>query len=153
MDQIFHLLMKLSTGLNHFGQARDVKMTPVRCAHARSKYCDSCIASNTQYLFTMLDFTEKSAVESTIHFTQRKQFQREITAEQLRDKVYVSKMKTDDQMIPFFKKIRSIPQSWKPVTLDLLGKIKDFQCVCSFPAQNFIGLKLFKFVHEVLTKI
>ena len=62
-------------------------------------------------------------------------------------------MKINDQMIPLFKKIRSIPQSWKPVTLDLLGKIKDFQCVCSLPGQNFIGLRLFKFVHEVLTKI
>ena len=88
--------------------------------HARLKYCDDRFASNPQYLFTMLDFVEKNAVGSAIHFIQRKQFQSEITAEELRDKSHVSKMITDNQMFPSFKKIWGTPEFWKHMTLDVL---------------------------------
>ena len=39
--------------------------------------------SNPQYLYTILDFVEKSTVENTIHFTEHKQFKSGITAGQL----------------------------------------------------------------------
>ena len=117
---------EFSTGINHFNQDREVKITPVKYVHARLKCCDDRFAANPQYLFSMLDFIEKSAVESSIHFAQRKQFQTEVTAGQLRDISNVSNMISEDQIFASFKNIRGTPQYFKNMTYDVLAKIRQF---------------------------
>ena len=117
---------EFSTGINHYNQDREVKITPVKYVHARLKCCDDRFAANPQYLFSMLDFIEKSAVESSIHFAQRKQFQSEITAGQLRDSNNVSNMISEDQIFASFKNIRCTPQYFKNMMLDVLAKIRQF---------------------------
>ena len=50
-----------STGRNHFKEER-VK-------------CDDRFAANPQYIFHALDWIERNAVASSVHFAERKQFQ------------------------------------------------------------------------------
>lgn len=71
----------------------------------RLKSSDNRFASNPQYLFSVLDWIEKTAVASTVNFTQRKQFQSEISAGQLLHSSSVQRMIGDDQLYALFKNI------------------------------------------------
>ena len=51
--------------------------------HARLKCCDDRFAANPQYIFHAVDWIERNAVASSVHFTERKQFQSEISVSQL----------------------------------------------------------------------
>ena len=95
-------LKEYSTGINHFNEDRDNPITPSKYVHARLK-CDDRFASNSQYIFHALDWIERSAVASSIHFAERKQFQSDISVGQLMNKVFVKRMVSDDQISPCLK--------------------------------------------------
>ena len=94
--------------------------------HARLKCCDDRFASNPQYIFQSLDWIERNAVASTIHFTQRKQFQSNISAGQLMNQESVSRMMSADQVFASFKNIRGTPQYFHNMLLDILAKVRQF---------------------------
>ena len=73
-----------STGRrNHFNEEREIPITPSKYVHTRLKCCDDRFASNPQYIFHALDWIERNAVASSVHFAERKQFQSEISVGQL----------------------------------------------------------------------
>lgn len=47
--------------------------------HSRLKYLRDRSASDPQYIFQALHKIERNAVASTVHFTERKQFQTDVT--------------------------------------------------------------------------
>ena len=98
-----------STGINHFNEDRDNPITPSKYVHARLKCCDDRFASNSQYIFHALDWIERSAVASSIHFAERKQFQSDISVGQLMNKDTVTRMISDYQIFSLFKN-RETPQ-------------------------------------------
>ena len=51
--------------------------------HARLKCCDHRFAANPQYMyiFHALDWMERNAVASSVHFAERKQFLSEISVD------------------------------------------------------------------------
>ena len=74
--------------------------------HARLNGCDDRFASNPQYIFHTLDWIERNAVASSIHFAERKQFQSDINAGQLINSDNVRHMISDDQIFASFKNIK-----------------------------------------------
>ena len=64
-----------SIGKGHFNDDREIPITPSKYIHARLKSSDDRWASNSQYIFHALDWIQKSAVTSSIYFSQRKQYQ------------------------------------------------------------------------------
>ena len=94
-----------STGRNHYNEERKVHITPSKYVHARLKCCDDRFASNPQYIFQSLDWIERNAVSSTIHFTERKHFETEMNVGQLVNQDNIRRMLTDDQIFASFKNI------------------------------------------------
>ena len=94
--------------------------------HARLKCCDDRFASNSQYIFHALDWIERNAVASFIHFAERKQFKRDISVGQLMNKDTVKRMISDDQIFTLFKNIRGTPQYFHNMLLEILVKIRQF---------------------------
>ena len=99
-----------STGRNHFNENRHHSITPSKYVHARLKGCDDRFASNFQYIFHALDWIERNAVASSVHFAERKQFQRDIRFGQLVNEDIVKRMISDDQIFPSFKIVRGTCQ-------------------------------------------
>ena len=98
-----------SIGKGHFNDYRNVAITPSKYVHARLKCSDDRFASNPQYIFHALDWIEKNAVASSIHFAERKHFQGDINAGQVTSN-NVRHMISDDQIFASFKSIRGTPQ-------------------------------------------
>ena len=94
--------------------------------HTRLKCCDDRFASNPQYIFHALDWIERNAVASSVHFAERKQFQSEISVGQLVNHNHVRRMISDDQISSAFKNIRGTPHYFHNMLLDVLAKIKQF---------------------------
>ena len=112
-----------STGRNHFNDKREIPITPSKYFHTILKCWDDRFASNPQYIFHALDWIERNAVASTVHFAERKQFQSEISVVQL---VNHKRMISDDQIFSSFKNIRGTPQYFQNMLLDVLAKIRQF---------------------------
>ena len=110
---------------NHFNEEREIPITPSKYVHARLKCCDDRFASNPQNIFHALDWMEKNAVASSVHFAERKQFQSEISVGQLVNHSNVRRMISDDQIFSF-KSIRGTPQYFHNMLLDVLAKIRQF---------------------------
>ncbi len=115
-----------STGENHYNEERKIHITPSKYVHARLKCCDDRFASNPQYIFQSLEWIERNAVASTIHFTERKQFQTEVNVGQLVNPDHVRRMISEDQIFASFKTIRGTPQYFHNMLLDVLAKIRQF---------------------------
>ena len=115
-----------STGRNHFNEEREIPITPSKYVHTRLKCCDDRFASNPQYIFHALDWIERNAVASSVHFAERKQFQSEISVGQLVNHNHVRRMISDDQISSAFKNIRGTPHYFHNMLLDVLAKIKQF---------------------------
>ena len=115
-----------STGRNHFNEEREIPITPSKYVHTRLKCCDDRFASNPQYIFHALDWIERNAVASSVHFAERKQFQSEISVGQLVNHNHVRRMISDDQIFSAFKNIRGTPHYFHNMLLDVLAKIKQF---------------------------
>ena len=77
-------------------------------------------------MFSVLDWVEKTAIASTVNFTQRKQFQSDLNVGQLLNQNNVQKMMSDDQLYASFKNIRGTPQYFENMMLDILAKIRQF---------------------------
>ena len=120
-----------STGRNHFNEKREIPITPSKHVHTRLKCCDDRFASNPQYLFHALDWIERNAVASSVHFAERKQFHSEINVGQLENHSNVRRMIFDDQIFSSLKNIRGTPQYFHNMLLDALAKIRQFE-VCTF---------------------
>ena len=105
-----HLHFLKSTGRNHFNEEREIPITLSKYVHTRLKCCDDRFASNPQYIFHALDWIERNAVASSVHFAERKQFQSEISVGQLVNHNNVKRMISDDQIFSSFKNIRGTPQ-------------------------------------------
>ena len=69
--------------------------------------CDDRFAANPQYIFHALDWIERNAVESSVHFAERKQFQREISIGQLVNRNNVRRMISDYQIFLKTEKLLS----------------------------------------------
>ena len=117
---------EFATGKFHYNYPRDIKLTPIQYAQSRLKCSDNRFASNAQYLFSTLDWVEKSAVASTVNFTMRKQFQSDINVGQALDSSFVQRMIGEDQIYASFKNIRGTPQYFHNMMLDILAKIRQF---------------------------
>lgn len=101
---------EFSTGKYHYNHPRDIEITPIQYVQARLKCSDNRFASNPQYLFSVLDWVEKTAAASTVNFTQRKQFQSDLNVGNLLNHSSVQRMISDDQLYASFKNIRGTPQ-------------------------------------------
>ena len=122
-----------STGKNHYNEERKRYITPSKYVHCRLKCSDGRFAENSQYLFHSLDWIEKNAVASSIHFTERKHFQsREINAGQIVNQQNVTRLITDDLIFASFKNIRGTPQYFKGMLYDVLAKIRHFDIYTAF---------------------
>ena len=64
--------------------------------HVWLKSCDYRFAANRQYMPHALDWIERNALASSVHFAQRKQFKSEIDVGQLVNFDSVRKMISDD---------------------------------------------------------
>ena len=95
------------------------------------KYHDDRFASNPQYIFHALDWIERNAVASSIHFAERKQFQDDISAGQLVNTNNVRRLISDDQIFASFKNIQGTPQYFHNM-LDVLAKVRHFGCTTFF---------------------
>ena len=115
-----------STGRNHFNEERETPITPSKYVHAKLKCCGDRFAANPQYIFHALDWIERNAVASSVHFAERKQFQSEISVGQLVNHNNVRRMISDDQIFSSFKNIRGTPQYFHNMLLDVLAKIRQF---------------------------
>ena len=87
-----------SIGKNHYNEERKFPVTPSKYIHARLKCCDDRFASNPQYIFQALDWIERNAVASSIHFTELKLFQSDIKVGELINKDNFRHMISDDQI-------------------------------------------------------
>ena len=101
-----------STGRNHFNEEREIPITPSKYVHARPKCWDDRFASNSQYIFHALDWIKRTAVASSFHFAERKQFQSEISVGQLVNPSNVRRMISGDQIFSSFKNIRGTPHTF-----------------------------------------
>ena len=63
-----------STGRNHFNEQREIPITPSKYVHVRLVCGDDRFAANPRYIFHALDWIERNAVASSVHFAGRKQF-------------------------------------------------------------------------------
>ena len=103
-----------------------IQVTPSKHVHAKLKCCDDRFASNPQCIFHALDWIEKSVVASSVHFTEKKQFQSEINLGLLVNHNNARRMMTDDQIFSSFKNIRGTLQYFHNMLLDVLAKIRQF---------------------------
>ena len=75
---------------------RKIPITHSKYVHARLKCCEDRFAANPQYIFHVLDWIERNAVPSSVHFAERKQFQSETIVGQLVNHNNVRRMISDD---------------------------------------------------------
>ena len=94
--------------------------------HTRVKCCDDRFASNPQHIVHALDWIERNVVAISVHFTERKQFQSEISVGQLVNHNNARRMMTDNQIFSSFKNIRGSPQYFHNMLLNVLAKIRQF---------------------------
>ncbi|XP_066911966.1 uncharacterized protein [Clytia hemisphaerica] len=112
---------------NYFNTPRDRNITPIKYVHARLKSSDDRFASDPQYIFHSLHWTESSNVASAISFSQQKHFQSDISAGSLTNPDNVRQMINDDQIFQnSFKNIRGTPQWCHNMMLDVLAKCRVF---------------------------
>ena len=71
---------------------------------ARLKCCDDRFAVNPQYIFHALEWVETNAVENSVHLFERRQFQSEISVDQLVNHGNVRRILSDDQVLSSYKK-------------------------------------------------
>ena len=102
--------------------------------HTRLKCCDDRFAASLQYIFHALDWIERNTVASSVHFTERKQFQNEISVGQLVNHDNVRRMISDAQIFSSFKNIRGTPWYFHNMLLDILAKIRQFGVYSFFGA-------------------
>ena len=69
---------------------------------------------------------ETNAVASSVHLSERKQFQSEISVGQLVNHDNVRRILSDDQVFSSFKNIRETLQYFHDMLLDILAKIRQF---------------------------
>ena len=119
------------TGRNRFNEEREIPITSLKYVHARPKCCDDRFAANPQYIFDALDWIERNAVASSVHFAEMKQIQSEINVGQLVNHDNIRRMISDDQIFSSFQNIRGTPQYFHNMLLDILAKIRQFG-VCTF---------------------
>ena len=115
-----------STSENHFKTEKKVRIILSTYLHVRLKCCDGRFASDPQYVFQALDWIEGNAVASTVHFTQRKQFQTDFTVGCLQNQDNAICMIIEDQTFVSFKGIQGTPQYFHNVILDVLEKIRQY---------------------------
>ena len=120
-----------STGIYNVNQDRDNPITLPKYVHARLKCCDDRFASNSQYIFHALDWIERNAVTSSIHFAERKQFQSDISVDQLMNRDTVKRMISDDQIFSSFKN-RGTPQYFHNMLWMFLLKLGSLGYTLSF---------------------
>ena len=113
-----------STRISHFNEDRDNPITPSKYVHTKLKCCHDRFTSNSQYIFHALDWIERNAVASSVHFAERKQFQNDISVGQLMNEDTVKRMISDDQIFSSFKIIGETLQYFHNMLLDVLAKIK-----------------------------
>ena len=94
--------------------------------HVRLKCCDDRFGANPQFIFHALDWIERNAVASSVHFAERKQFQSEINVCQLVNHGNVRRVISDDQILSSFKNTRGTPQYFHNIFLDVLAKTRQF---------------------------
>ena len=94
-----------SIGRNHFNEEREIPITPSKSVHGRLKCCNDRFATNGQNIFDTLDWIERNAVASSVHFGESKQFQSEVSVGQLVNHNHVGRMISDDQIFSSFKNI------------------------------------------------
>ena len=82
--------------------------------------CDDKFAANPQYIFHALGRFKRNAVASSVHFTERKQFQHEI---------YVGQLVNHDNGKRI---IRETPQYFHNVLLDALARTRQFRVYTFF---------------------
>ena len=90
--------------------------------HTRVKCCDDRFASNPQHIVHALDWIERNVVAISVHFTERKQFQSEISVGQLVNHNNVRRMISD---IRFSRHLKTV-LSTHNMLLDALTKIRQF---------------------------
>ena len=117
-------LKDYSTRRNHFNEERETPITPSKYLHVRLRCCDDRFAANPQYIFHALDWIERNAIASSVHFVERKQFQSEISVGQLVNHDNVRRIISDDQISSSFKNIRVAFQYFHIILLDVLAKTK-----------------------------
>ena len=115
-----------SRGRNPFNEEIETPVPPSKYVYTSLKCCDDRFAATPQYIFHRLDRTEINAVASSVNFDERKQFQREISVDQLVNCDNVRKIVSDDQIFSSFKNIRRTPQYFHSMLLDVLAKIRQF---------------------------
>ena len=147
-----------STERNHFNEEGEIPITPSKYVHARLKCCDDRFASNAQYIFHALDWIEKNAVASLVHFAEGKKFQSEISVGQLVNHSNVRRVISDDQIFSSFKNIRGTPRCFQNMLLDVLAKNRQFGVYTFFlscSAAEFHGTEIIQVVArqygEILT--
>ena len=69
---------------------------------------------------------KKTAVASSVHFAERKQFQSEINVGQLVNQNNVRRIISDDQIFSSFRNFRGAPQYFHNTLQDILAKITQF---------------------------
>ena len=117
------------TRRNHFNEEGEVPITLSKYVHARLKCCDDRFAPNPQYIFHTLGWTQRNAAASSVHFSQRKQFQSEISVGQFVNRDNVGRIMSDDQIFSSFKNIRGTPQYFHnmlSLLMDVLTKTRQF---------------------------
>ena len=95
-------LKDYSTRRNHFNEERETPITPSKYLHVRLRCCDDRFAANPQYIFHALDWIERNAVATSVHFTERKQFQSEMNVGQLVNHNNVRRMISDHQIFSLY---------------------------------------------------
>ena len=112
------------------------------------KDLDDRFSSNPKYIFLALDWIERTVLASSIHFTQRKQFQSNINVGQLVNSDNIRRMISDDQIFASFKNIRGTPQYFHNMMLDVLVKVRQFG-----PPTFFLTLSAAEFHWPEIIKI
>ena len=116
----FSFVNNFSTDENHLNTERKERITPSKYLHCRLKWCDDRFTSDLWYT-------------STVQFTERKQFQTDITVDRLQNQDKVMYMISNDQIFVSFKSIRGAPQYFHNIFLDVLAKIRQYSVRTFFP--------------------
>ena len=77
------------------------------------------LASDLKHIFQVLEWIERKAVASTAHFTERKQFQTNVTVGCLQNQENVMHVVTNDQVLASFRRIQGTPQHFYDMLLDV----------------------------------
>ena len=94
-----------ATGRNHFGEEREIQITPSKYVQARLKCFDDRFAANPRYIFHALDWIKRNAVASLVHFAEGNSFNVNISIDQLVNYDNVKRILSDDQIFSSLKSI------------------------------------------------